>query len=68
MIKIPKEKYEKMVMQIEMLKELKEIQESKKFNIESEENSWNKLALDNPSFRFLKEEPAIYTEEDILEK
>jgi len=68
MIKIPKEEYEKMIMQIEMFKELKEIQESRIFNQNLEKKNWNKLAMDNPSFSFLKEESEIYTEDEIIEK
>ena len=32
-----------------------------------ERHEWNQLAMSNPSFNFLKDEPDIYTEVDIIE-
>ena len=33
-----------------------------------ERNEWNKLAMSNPSFKFLNNEPDIYTKSDIIER
>lgn len=49
------------------LQEVKGIREGEEFEIHVEREEWNRLAMANKSFEFLKNEPEIYTEDDIIE-
>ena len=48
------------------LKRIKGIKEGEEVEISIERNEWNKLAMSNHSFKFLKNEPDIYTKSDIV--
>ena len=48
------------------LEKIKDIKEGEVVEIFIERHEWNKLAMSNPSFNFLKDEPDIYTEADIV--
>ena len=48
------------------LKKIKGIKEGEEVEISIENHQWNALAMSNPSFKFLKNEPDIYTETDII--
>ena len=48
------------------LKKIKGIKEGEEVEISIEQHQWNELAMSNPSFKFLKNEPDIYTETDII--
>ncbi len=47
------------------LEKVKDIKEGEEVEIFIERHEWNKLAMANPSFNFLKSEPDIYTDADI---
>ncbi len=47
------------------LDEVKDIKEGEEIETDIGRHEWNKLAMSNPSFDFLKEEQDIYTEADI---
>ncbi len=49
------------------LEKIKDIKEGEVVEIFIERNDWNKLAMSNPSFKFLNNEPDIYTKSDIIE-
>lgn len=49
------------------LEKIKDIKEGEVVEISIERHEWNKLAMANPSFEFLKNEPDIYSEEDIID-
>lgn len=49
------------------LEKIKDIKEGEVVEISIEHHEWNKLAMANPSFEFLKNEPDIYSEEDIID-
>ena len=42
------------------------IKEGEVLNVIIERHEWNKLAMHNPSFNFLKNEPNIYSKVDII--
>ena len=48
------------------LNKIKGIKEGKEVEISIENNQWDELAMSNLSFKFLKNEPDIYTETDII--
>ena len=48
------------------LRKIEGIKEGEQVEIHIEKDDWNKLAMANPAFDFLKEEPDVYTEEDII--
>lgn len=48
------------------LEEIKDIKEGEKLEIFIERHEWNKLAMANISFSFLRKEPDIYTRADII--
>ena len=48
------------------LEKIKDIKEGEVVEIFIERHEWNKLAMSNPSFNFLKDEPDIYTKADIV--
>lgn len=49
------------------MEKIKDIKEGEVVEISIERHEWNKLAMKNPSFEFLKNEPDIYTKSDITE-
>ena len=49
------------------LHRIKGVEEGEVLEIHLERSDWNKLAQNNKSFDFLKNEPDIYTQDDILE-
>ena len=49
------------------LEKIKDIKEGEEVEIFIERHEWNNLAMSNPSFKFLKNEPDIYTQSDIIE-
>jgi predicted DNA-binding antitoxin AbrB/MazE fold protein len=50
------------------LEEIKDIKEGEEVDIYIEHHEWNRLAMANPSFDFLKEEPDIYTKSDLIKE
>ena len=48
------------------LEKIKDIKEGEVVEIFIERHEWDKLAMSNPSFNFLKDEPDIYTKADII--
>jgi len=50
------------------LQQLEGVQEGEIIEITLHKAPWNQLAMKNPSFKFLENEPDIYTEEDIKEE
>ena len=48
------------------LKKIKGIKEGEQVEISIERNEWNNLAMLNHSFKFLKDEPNIYTKADVI--
>ena len=48
------------------LEKIKDIKEGEVVEIFIERHEWNKLAMSNPSFNFLKDEPDIYTKAGII--
>ena len=49
------------------LEKVKDIKEGEELEIYLDRHEWNKLATSNKSFNFLKKEPEIYTESDIVD-
>jgi len=49
------------------LEKIKDIKEGEVVEISIERHEWNKLAMANPSFEFLKNEPDIYSGKDIID-
>ena len=58
-----KAKYQEAV--FKPLKKIKDIIEGEVVKISIERHEWNEFAVENPSFKFLREEPDIYTQADI---
>lgn len=50
------------------LYKIKGIKEGEVLNIVIERQEWNKLAMHNPSFKFLKYEPDIYNKADLIKE
>jgi len=48
------------------LEKVKGIREGEELEIHLEIQDWNRLAMSNPSLDFLKTEPDVYTERDII--
>ena len=48
------------------LEKIKGIREGEELEIHLEIQDWNRLAMSNPSLDFLKTEPDVYTERDII--
>ena len=48
------------------MEKIKDIKEGEVVDISIERHEWNKLAMANPSFKFLKSEPDIYSGKDII--
>ena len=48
------------------LEKVKGIREGEELEIHLEIQDWNMLAMSNPSLDFLKTEPDVYTERDII--
>lgn len=65
-VRIMKVKYQEGV--FKPLEKIKDIKEGEVVEISIERHEWNKFAMSNPSFDFLKNEPDIYTEADIINK
>ena len=61
-----KVKYHKGV--LKPLHKIKGIKEGEVLNIVLEGYKWNKLAMNNPSFSFLKHEPDTYTKSDVVKE
>lgn len=61
-----KVKYQKGVFR--PLNKIKGIREGEVLDIVIERHEWNKLAMYNPSFNFLKNEPDLYSKEDIIKE
>ena len=49
------------------LEKIKDIKEGEVVEISIERHEWNKLAMGNPSFEFLKNEPDIYSGKNIID-
>ena len=49
------------------LEKIKDIKEGEEVEIFIERHEWNNLAMSNPSFKFLKNEPDIYSGKDIID-
>ena len=49
------------------LEDITDIPEGEELEIHFEREDWNTLAMSNPSFDFLRDEPDIYTEDDVIE-
>ena len=47
---------------------IKHIKEGEVLNVVLESYKWNKLAMNNQSFNFLKHEPDIYSKIDIIKE
>ena len=60
-----KVKYQKGVFR--PLNRIKGIKEGEVLDIVVERYEWNKLAMANPSFEFLKNEPDIYSRKDLID-
>ena len=61
-----KVKYQKGVLR--PLHRIKGIKEGEVLNVVLESYKWNKLAMNNQSFNFLKHEPDIYSKTDIIKE
>ena len=61
-----KVKYQKGVLR--PLHRIKGIKEGEVLNVVLESYKWNKLAMNNPSFSFLKREQDIYSKSDIVKE
>lgn len=48
------------------LEQIEGVQEGEVIEITIHQDPWNTLAMKNPSFTFLEQEPDIYTEKDII--
>ena len=49
------------------LEKIKDIKEGEVVEISIERHDWNKFAMTNPSLKFLKNEPDIYSGKDIID-
>lgn len=49
------------------LEKIEGFEEGEELEVHIERTDWKHLAMKNPSFDFLKDEPDIYTEEDVLQ-
>ena len=61
-----KVKYQKGV--FKPLYRIKGIREGEVLNVVIERYEWNTLAMNNPSFNFLKHEPDIYSKSDVIKE
>lgn len=49
------------------LEKIEDFEEGEELEVHIERTDWKYLAMKNPSFDFLKDEPDIYTEEDVIQ-
>lgn len=49
------------------MEKINDIKEGEVVEISIERHEWNTLAMKNPSFKFLKNEPDIYSGKDIID-